>query len=560
MKYGKFLLFILSIFVFSTCELERDNPLDKQNPNYDPNYYVPGGVDLKFSNCEIVQDNNGDGLLNPGETVYLKISLKNIGINNANGTSATFSSNSSYVSGLSPTTVSIGTINANSTVTPANSYSAGIYYTTQFTISSTTPIGTKIPINIHMSDGKGNSWDDSFEIVVGQTSANIKFSSFTIVKDNNENGTLNPGETAYLKISFKNSGSSKANSVSATFSSNSSYVSGLSPTTVSIGTINANSTVTPANSYSSGTYYTTQFTVSTSALIGAKIPISVHLTDTEGNSWDDSFEITIEQSTAKIEFLKYEIVKDGNENGALNPGETVYLKISFKNTGNGKANSVSATFSSNSSYASGLSPTTVSIGTINANSTVTPANSYSSGTYYTTQFTISTSALIGAKIPINVHLTDTEGNSWDDSFEIPVEETMKAKIIVSEYEIFYGAPQNDKVPVVLKLTFKNTSSNALVGTAYAKFSSSSSYVSSLTPTSNIYLSNMAAGTSETIANDYYSGQLVTSDDKLLNYGSYYTIKFNVPGNTAIGTKVPIDVAFKDSYNTTWTQTFNVIIE
>jgi hypothetical protein len=139
--------------------LERDNPLDAKN-----NANMQEGVALKFDDYSVYSDNNNDGVINKGETVLLNVSLKNTGVNTAECVKATFSTNSSFVSNLTPTTeVTYGMIEANS-VEWYSGYEN--YYVLQFTVSNDTPANTTIPISISIVDESGNTWSSSFNIMV----------------------------------------------------------------------------------------------------------------------------------------------------------------------------------------------------------------------------------------------------------------------------------------------------------------------------------------------------------------------------------------------------------
>jgi hypothetical protein len=173
MKSIKYIIlaFIGSLFLMACQDIEslkRDNPLDGKNEDN-----IIKGVLIKFDSYKVHSDNNGDKVVNPGETVGIKISLKNTGTSTANKVKATFSTTSSYVSGFSPTSqIEYGDISANSVkwadYTGYNSYTESYVssYTIRFTVSNTTPTGTQIPINISMVDESGNTWTDSFNVPV----------------------------------------------------------------------------------------------------------------------------------------------------------------------------------------------------------------------------------------------------------------------------------------------------------------------------------------------------------------------------------------------------------
>ena len=425
MKTILYFLLIVGI-IFYSCDklipdLPRDNPLDGNNDTV-----IVEGVSVKYASHNIVFENNGDGLINKGETVYLKVFLINNGSNTANSVKATFSINSSYVSQLTPISQIIyGDIEPGSTQYVNTSYAPNYqYYTIKFIVSNTTPANTQIPISINIIDADGNTWSSNFNVTVQNTNAQIAYGSHNVVYDNNEDGIINDGETVYLKVFLLNNGSSDANSVKATFAINSSYVSQLSPTSqVTFGDIAAGNTQYANTGYAPNyQYYTIMFTVSNTTPANTQIPISISLTDDTGNTWPSSFNVTVQNTNAQIAYSIHNIVYDNNENGIINKGETVYLKVFLTNNGSSKANSVKATFSINSSYVSQFSPTSqVTYGDIEAGSSQYFNTGFAPNyQYYTLKFTVSSTTPSNTVIPINISIIDECSNTWSSSFNVTV--------------------------------------------------------------------------------------------------------------------------------------------
>ena len=191
-----------------------------------------------------------------------------------------------------------------------------------FNVSGSTPTGTVITFNLSITDAQGNSWTQSFSVTVQATGANIQYSRNTIYNDTNGDGIINKGETIDLKVYLKNTGSSDANSVTATMTTTSPYVSSLSPTTsVSFGTISAGS---ESYTYSS---YSWSFNVSGSTPTGTVITFNLSITDAQGNSWTQSFSVTVQATGANIQYSRNTIYNDTNGDGIINKGETIDLKV-----------------------------------------------------------------------------------------------------------------------------------------------------------------------------------------------------------------------------------------
>ncbi|MDR3133320.1 MAG: hypothetical protein LBU42_04775 [Prevotellaceae bacterium] len=119
---------------------------------------------IEFDKYSVYFDYNNDGFVNKGETVGLQVWLKNTGTRAAKGVEALFSINSPYVSNFTPGTgIDYGDIAIGETVM---AYFYVNYSTIQFTVSSSTPEGTQIPISISIVDESDNTWTSSFNVAI----------------------------------------------------------------------------------------------------------------------------------------------------------------------------------------------------------------------------------------------------------------------------------------------------------------------------------------------------------------------------------------------------------
>jgi uncharacterized repeat protein (TIGR01451 family) len=101
-------------------------------------------------------DDGGNHQLDPGETVDLYVTLKNIGNANATNVAGTLSENSTYIT-VPDSTSGYGTLNVGDT-------SRGDRY--QVTAAANTPPGSQIQFTCHVTSDQG-SWDPAFTIYVG---------------------------------------------------------------------------------------------------------------------------------------------------------------------------------------------------------------------------------------------------------------------------------------------------------------------------------------------------------------------------------------------------------
>ncbi|NOQ26671.1 MAG: hypothetical protein GQ564_15030 [Bacteroidales bacterium] len=368
-----------------------------------------------YSKNEITSDDNNDNYITKGETVGLKVYLKNTGTSTALSVSAEITTSSSYATVLSSySDVSYGDMAANSEVAGQFSY---YDYSLQFKVSDSAPVNTSITFTMNISDEAGNTWTDNFSITVQEINSNIIYLKNEIYSDDNNDNYITKGETVGLEVYLKNTGTSTALSVSAEITTSSSYATVLSSySDVSYGDMTANSEVAGQYSYYD---YSLQFKVSDSAPVNTSITFTINISDEFGNTWVDNFSVTVQEINSTIVYLKNEVFSDDNSNDLINSGETIGLDVYLKNTGTSTALSVSAEFTTSSSYATVLSSySDVSYGDMAANSEVAGQYSYYD---YSLQFKVSDIAPVGTNIPFTVNISDEFGNAWTDNFSITVE-------------------------------------------------------------------------------------------------------------------------------------------
>lgn len=118
--------------------------------------------ELSYLSCVIDDDSsgtssgNGDGTVNPGESIELTVTIANNGGADANNVSATLSTSDSYVT-IADTAEDYGII--------ASSSSASCLEDYDFTVSSNCPNGHVITFDLAITSDEG-SWPDSFTVTV----------------------------------------------------------------------------------------------------------------------------------------------------------------------------------------------------------------------------------------------------------------------------------------------------------------------------------------------------------------------------------------------------------
>ncbi len=414
-------IYILFCFFLSliSCkkELERDNLYD-ENRIYNKK--------VNFYYYEVYSDYNGDKKINKGESISLKICLKNYGNEQFFGLKASITCNSPYILNLKNNNIQKYLMNGTSDYTLPDSVSfisnPDNYLT--FDVSPSTPVGAKITFNLIMSDELGNKWADIFNISIENIGGIIKFYKDSIVNDNNGDGIVNKGENVSMKITLKNTGMSQVNNLKATITSNSPYITNLkngdSQSYLMLGSLDYVSSGTLAFISNPDNYLS--FDVSSTAPIGTNITFNITMTDDIGNIWTDSFNVTVEQIAADIKFHSFSVSNDDNGDGIINKGERITIKDTLLNVGSSRVNKLKVTISSSSPYISNITNEVnqayFMLGTYEYILPSYRATRNDPNNYLT--FDVSLTTPTGTIITFNVTMIDEFGNTWFDSFDITV--------------------------------------------------------------------------------------------------------------------------------------------
>ncbi|MCX6640915.1 MAG: C25 family cysteine peptidase [bacterium] len=210
----------------------------------------PSGPYVVFNDCDIndSQVGNNNGQWDFGETTDLSIELKNVGVQPAPAVNATISTADPLITVIDGTQA-YGNINANDSVRVADGFrvqaavAAPDQHAVTFTLTATS--GT-------------SSWQSPFSLLVNAPV--VAFDTLRILDPapGNNNGALDPGETATFQIALENTGHSIAQGTSAAMTSNDPLVT-ITGSPATYGDINPgasvqrNYTVAAASNVPSGT-------------------------------------------------------------------------------------------------------------------------------------------------------------------------------------------------------------------------------------------------------------------------------------------------------------------
>ena len=551
---------------------------------------------------------NNDNLASPGETLYLDLKLQNTIMSDISNVEVNISSNSTYVSfqndshNFYSTPIKAGcyySLSDNSGAENAEdcSLDPSSYNVFKFAVSSDCPVGTNIPFILTFKDSENNKWTDKFSITVHGSQAKIELADSTdgtnyAVKEyenGNDDGLVTAGESLYLDVKAYNSGNSKALGVTATISTINNYVT-IERDHYTIGDMKVGyyKSLTDTDDYNDSSdncnlmdsWYDSKafkFLVSSDCPNNTEIPFTVTFTDSSGNTWTDTFTITAYTTKAVIALASdtnYAVreYENGNDDGLVTAGESLYLDIKAYNSGSSTALEVTATLSTTSNYVT-IVRDSYTIGDMKAEGyyTLTAYSSSSSvdlmdSWYYSKafQFSVSSDCPNNTELPFTVTFTDSSGNTWTGSFSITAYKADIALVSDTNYAVKEYANGNDDGLVTpgeslyLDVKAYNAGSSKALGVT-ATLSTTSNYVT--IERDSYTIGDMKAGYYKSLT-DTYDNNSNFSQCKLM-YSSYYSERafmFSVDSSCPSGTELPFTVTFTDSSGNVWTDTLTIPVQ
>ncbi|MDD5506811.1 MAG: C25 family cysteine peptidase [Bacteroidales bacterium] len=176
--------------------------------------------------------------------------------------------------------------------------------------------------------------------------------------ESNGNGRLDYGEEAWLNVELLNVGSEEANNLTASLTSADTYVT-ITDGSETYGVIPPGETKMVNNAF--------RVKVGNDVPDGHIILYSLQVTGNERESWNSNFAVL---AHAPVLSMNTWTISDpeGNENGKLDPGETVQITIQINNTGTADAYNAEGSLTSGDPYIS-ISQSQAEIGDIMAGET-----------------------------------------------------------------------------------------------------------------------------------------------------------------------------------------------
>lgn len=207
---------------------------------------------------------NGDGVINPGETVAMAVTLKNYGTELATGATCSFEmlEHSSWVSVVTPQSATYGSISGGGTASGSQPF--------VFDVLDGCPDGEELVFLLTATDASRGTYESEVRVEVGAQA--LSYYAMAIGGD----GVLDPGETATLTVTLENEGPLGATSVTGTLRTPTSGLTA-GDASGSWGTIAASSMATNSGN-------TFQVTAAAGVAVGHEFLLAIDLTGDDGLS------------------------------------------------------------------------------------------------------------------------------------------------------------------------------------------------------------------------------------------------------------------------------------
>jgi hypothetical protein len=158
---------------------------------------------------------NNNGLADYGEHILLNLTLRNVGTETANDVLVTLTTPDPYIT-ITDSTQMAGNISPSGSVTLTNAFA--------FDVSPDAPDLYPVSFQITMQDSMDTIWGSNFSLSLHAPVISIQSVVVNDATGGNNNGRLDPGESAHITVTLSNNGSSAASTISSLLTSDHNYL------------------------------------------------------------------------------------------------------------------------------------------------------------------------------------------------------------------------------------------------------------------------------------------------------------------------------------------------
>ncbi|NOZ84858.1 MAG: hypothetical protein GXP49_01070 [Deltaproteobacteria bacterium] len=442
----------------------------------------------------------------------------------------------------------------------STAHGGGPNYSVSFHVGDVEP-GHIIDFELELFWDGGGRTKTRFQVEVKATGAHLALDRTIVIKDDNDDETINTGEDVSLQVWVKNDGTGDANGVTGDVSTTSDAVEQMIFTHADFGVISAGDTVEGACDHPGENECTASFTfrfkVKENTPAGTKIPFQLDLADDQGNQWGIPFEKTVEKHKGDLRFERAVVYKDDNDDELISQNETIQLNLAVKNHGTSRADSVTAVLSTQDQDVQKITKPNADFHTLGSNDIEYGDNTDPGGTAsYSFEFVVADGVGTGDTLDFLLTMHDEHMNEWTDTFSLEAADH-PGNPIMDRTECYQtdGCSMTGHIPrntssVKIRVWLTNSCTNpcrldGLRGT----LTSSSSHV-------NIHARQadwptMAGGDTE-------YGRCYHVDPSCTTSG--FSFILNVFDTASSGESIPFDLELMDETRNKWTIRFYLVVD
>jgi len=177
---------------------------------------TPTGPYVALNSYQIIDNSgNNNSLADYDETIKLNINLKNIGVASDSNVTVILSSNNQYIT-ITDSTETFGIITAGNTKNINEAFT--------FKVAALIPDQNNAILTMKISDALNNSWNYQLYVTLNAPVINIITMTIEDIAPANQNGKLDPGETANLRFKIQNSGHCNTSATSVNLTSANTFI------------------------------------------------------------------------------------------------------------------------------------------------------------------------------------------------------------------------------------------------------------------------------------------------------------------------------------------------
>jgi len=243
------------------------------------------------------------------------------------------------------------------------------------------PIISQLPgANVIVTVTKDNYYRYSQPVSVIPPNGPYVIKDSYLINDENNNDTIDYGESILLSLTVKNVGTEQAENITVNISTEDQYFT-ITDSTESYGNIPSGETASVDNGFAFDVYDS----------IPDNYPVTFNISCTDGsNTWESNLSAIAYAPVINVGNMSINDASGGNGNGRLDAGETADILISTYNTGHSNAYDIIANVFSSSEYLT-INNANFNLDTLKVNETISASFNV----------TVSDDVPVGTNIPLN---------------------------------------------------------------------------------------------------------------------------------------------------------------